>query len=126
MPGDVQTVAGIPTWLTVALQPPSAGTVCETALLIDDIRHGSKYAAAALTTASERVRSAQPGTRNHVLNAAAYSLGRLVGTGLLTTADTTTVLFDAARTSGLADAEITRTIRSGLTAGTQNPKPLQQ
>ena len=60
---------------------------------------------------------ARPGTRNHALNTAAFSLGRLVSNGLLTAKDTTAALHAAATNAGLSDPEITRTIRSGLVAG---------
>lgn len=111
-------VVDLPPWLLDALRPRD-----ETALtrqpseVVAEVRHHSRYAAAALHAEVDRVQLAQPGARNHTLNTAAFSLGRLVGTGLLTANDTTAALHAAARTAGLADPEITRTIRSGLRAG---------
>jgi hypothetical protein len=41
------------------------------------------YTAAAVRGETDRVRAAQPGTRNKVLSTAAYALGQLVGARLL-------------------------------------------
>lgn len=117
-----QPVASLPAWLHEALHKPPPLAGIDPGAVIDKIRHTSRYAAAALAAEVDRVQCAQPGTRNHTLNTAAYSLGQLVATGLLTPADTTTALAGAALTSGLDAREIDHTIRSGLHAGTQHPR----
>lgn len=70
----------------------------------------------------QRVLDAAEGTRNHTLNRAAYALGQLVGDGLLDEDAATGALLTAAGAAGLPDAEAAATIRSGLRAGTRNPR----
>lgn len=80
------------------------------------------YGRRALDDETDRVAAAPEGTRNHTLNAAAYSLGTLVGAGILDELTVATALTDAGRAAGLAGREIEATIRSGLRAGTSNPR----
>jgi hypothetical protein len=81
------------------------------------VAHPDRYAAVALEAEAERVARAPVGTRNDTLNRAAFALGRLVAAGLLDAWVVRSELDRAARCAGLGRAEITRTIRSGLTAG---------
>jgi hypothetical protein len=85
------------------------------------ITHPGPYAQAALAAEADRVARAPLGTRNDTLNRAAFSLGRLVGGGLLAGGDVARELEAAARFAGLGRAETRRTIRSGLTAGRRAP-----
>jgi hypothetical protein len=62
------------------------------------------------------------GTRHDTLNKAAFSLGQLVGAGLLPELAVITSLADAARRSGLADRDIPRIVRSGMEVGIRNPR----
>lgn len=80
------------------------------------------YTAAALRNEVERVNTAAPGTRNDTLNRAAYSLGRLIGAGLLDRDEVTTQLQRAARSAGLPAREVVATTRSGLAAGIAHPR----
>lgn len=76
---------------------------------------------AALDMELFKVEICEEGMRNHVLNAAAYNLGQLVGPHL-DEDDVIEQLTEAAEKSGL-DAEETReTILSGLAAGKANPR----
>jgi Bifunctional DNA primase/polymerase, N-terminal len=85
------------------------------------IAHPDRYAAAALRAETDRVARAPAGMRNDTLNRAAFSLGRLVGAGLLDAWLVAQELSDAARYAGLGREEIRRTVRSGLTAGRRQP-----
>ncbi|WP_285686341.1 bifunctional DNA primase/polymerase [Actinoplanes sp. NBRC 103695] len=85
------------------------------------IGHPERYAEAALTASVERVANAPAGTRNDTLNRAAFRLGRLVGGGLLRSADVRRELETAAWRCGLGRAETRATIHSGLTAGMRSP-----
>lgn len=76
---------------------------------------------AALETCVERVRTAQPGTRNHTLNQYAFFLGRFVGAGAVSEADVRTKLTEAALAAGLEEGETAKTIESGLAAGVADP-----
>ncbi len=66
--------------------------------------------------------TAVDGTRHDTLNRAAFSLGQLVGSGLLPELAVVTSLTDAARQSGLPERDIPRIIRSGITAGARHPR----
>jgi hypothetical protein len=82
-----------------------------------------RYLHAALAGELADVARAQPGTRNHTLNRAAFRLGQLAASGLATLDELAPQLLDAARHAGLPDSEATTTIASGLTAGHQHPRP---
>jgi len=84
----------------------------------------SKYVEAALRGELDRMRSAGEGTRNNTLNRCAFSLGQLVGAGLLAEADAVGGLTDAARAVGLDESEIIKTIASGLRGGMAQPRTL--
>jgi hypothetical protein len=86
---------------------------------------GKPYAAAALEKEVERLRAASEGTRNNILNEAAFNLGQLVGGGELNEADVVLSLRDTARSwigNHCTQSEIDQTIRSGITAGKQKPR----
>lgn len=72
---------------------------------------------AALEHAAGRVASTREGARNNELNAAAFSMGKLVGDGTLDEDVVVARLTNAARASGLSRTEIMPTIISGLRAG---------
>ena len=91
------------------------------------MRAGRKsYGQTAIDGEAARVAAAHPGTRNHTLNAAAWRLGRLAGGGELDAEQAADALWDAARACGLIDDDganqVKRTIRSGLQAGTKQPR----
>lgn len=86
------------------------------------IGSGTGYAAAAMAREVEIVRTSSTGTRNEKLNRAAFSLGTLIGTGLLDEATVITELEIAAETAGLDHTEIRQTIASGLRGGKANPR----
>ena len=115
-------VDDLPAWIATALRPRDAQNPAAGPTTISDIRRHSAYATAALRAEVEHVLTAEPGTRNHTLNAAAYSLGQLVGAGLLPGELTAAALTRAARTAGLREHEVHATVRSGLTAGEKRPR----
>jgi hypothetical protein len=86
-----------------------------------------RYAQAALERETRRVATAPPGTCNHTLNRAAFSLGQLAGAGLLEADQVRARLLAAALAapaSGHADRErrARATIESGLAAGARTPR----
>jgi len=109
--------AELPEWLLVKLrkpEPPKPVPIPRSSLdAIGD---------SLLRQKAEAVATARHETRNHVLNASAYALGRLVGARALDAAEVEAVLAGAARRSGLDEHEIMPTIRSGLTAGMARPR----
>jgi len=85
------------------------------------------YARAALDREAERVATAAPGTCNHTLNRAAFSLGQLAAAGLLDTDEVRARLLAAALSapaSGHPDRErrARATIESGLAGGARTPR----
>ena len=119
--------APLPRWIATTLhkqtEPPTPGPPALTHL---DGRRGSAYAMAALHDETQRVATAVDGTRHDTLNKAAFNLGQLVGAGLLPETTVFTSLAGAARQSGLPERDIPRIIRSGMAAGTHNPRVPRQ
>jgi hypothetical protein len=82
----------------------------------------SRYAEAALRDEVRKVAEAVPGTRNHTLNIAAFSLGTLIAAGALDLDLVLSQLKGAAYRCGLGHTEMCRTIHSGLNAGLAHPR----
>jgi len=80
------------------------------------------YGAAALAGEMTRVAAAQPGTRNQTLNQAAFALGTLVASNMLSDVAVVDGLLSAAVAAGLSPREARATIRSGLRAGARHPR----
>jgi hypothetical protein len=81
-----------------------------------------RYAQVALEREVEALLSTGEGGRNGQLNRAAFSLGQLVAGGSLTQTQVEDALTGAARSIGLDDTEIRKTLESGLTSGRANPR----
>lgn len=84
-----------------------------------------KYSLQASIRSWREIAATKPGRRNEVLNARAYSLGRLIARGWLSRNNAIRALWRGAEECGLVhddgpDAVIS-TIRSGLLAGVENP-----
>jgi len=95
-------------------------------------KSASKYAQTALEQEVGKVATTATG-RNHQLNASAYALGQLVGSGLLTTSEVEISLERAAIACGLdrdtkngGMTAIKKTIASGLTAGMAEPRVIPE
>jgi hypothetical protein len=116
-------LAPFPKWLARRLQQPSRSETVESHATTDGRRPAS-YAEAALAYEAAAVATAKEGTRNDTLNRAAFNLGQLVASGLLTATTVTADLTKAALESGLRPSEISRTVRSGLIAGERTPRQL--
>lgn len=125
---DDSPIAELPEWIASLLRPfearPAAGEPLPLATALAPIRArlGGAYALAALSRESARVESAAVGTRNDTLNRAAYSLGTLVGGGMLDQSEVEAELTRAALAAGLDARETASTLRSGLTAGIARPR----
>ena len=122
----------IPDWLLRLIQPAKTRAQVDPSdqwasllaqLDAPDIQgDGSRWAATALENELDQVRSAVQGDRNHALNRAAFSLGQIVAAGYLSEPVVVDELGRAALVCGLTTEEIGPTIRSGLLAGSQNPR----
>lgn len=115
-------VAAMPGWLVELADPPPPKTPPRRL----PTTAGNGYAAAALRNETDRVRQAVEGTRNHTLNCAAFSLGQLVGAGLLGHADVVAALTDAGIDAGLGAREVTGTVARGVTAGAAKPRTIPE
>lgn len=112
-----ERLAPMPAWLVGLLCPPPPPPRPPVRL-----RGVDAYARAALEQECREVASTAPGGRNHALNVAAFSLGTLVGAGKVDESSVSAALLAAALSSGLAETEAERTIRSGLSAGARQPR----
>jgi hypothetical protein len=110
--------AEVPRWLLEQLRPPAPPPRRPT----PPPRRGGGYAMAALAQEETLVRMAPVGSRNHRLNAAAFSLGQLVAGGVLDINAVAGTLLEAGLAAGLGGAECRRTIESGIAAGQQHPR----
>ncbi|MFC4588619.1 bifunctional DNA primase/polymerase [Sphaerisporangium corydalis] len=121
------TPAPLPAWLATRLTqttpaPRPAGTSVGDVLAKTGGDRAAGYALGALRGEIDQVLTAQPGTRNDTLNAAAFALGLLTGGGLLPRHLAETTLQIAAEIIGLTAGEAFATIRSGLDSGQRQPR----
>ncbi|HET8731353.1 MAG TPA: DUF3987 domain-containing protein, partial [Moraxellaceae bacterium] len=84
----------------------------------------SRYCMTALESAVQRLRSAQPGGRNDLLNGEAYGLAQLIHTGGISESTIRGALQDAAMVCGLTASEAKATINSGIRAGLASPRAI--
>lgn len=84
------------------------------------------YWAAALQGELDAIATAPEGTRNETLNRAAFNLGTLIAAAGEHADDVTALLAAAAAQAGLEEWEADGTIRSGLTAGMDQPRSIPE
>jgi hypothetical protein len=80
------------------------------------------WAQAALEREAERVRHAPDHEANDTLYRASFSIGQIVGGGMLQATDVEDTLLEAARARKIPIGEARRTIKSGLRAGQRKPR----
>lgn len=83
------------------------------------------YAETALAEEAQRMRTAAPRTRNDTANRCGFSLGQLVGAGLLGEYTAEQTLVAAAMEVGLSESEASAAVRSGMRAGMAKPRQVQ-
>lgn len=119
VPPDAEGCPAVaPDWLHRAIEPDQPPTLPGRVVAADQ---DTPYGLAGLARHVEELSAAAEGTRNHVLNAAAFSVAQLVASGQLTTATARDSLLAAGLACGLGEREVRRTIRSGWRAGVQHP-----
>ncbi len=84
--------------------------------------HNGNYGKAALDKELDALARAAVGGRNEQLNRSAFSLGQLVGGGVLDESEVRSHLETVALSIGLEERETVRTIESGLTKGKQHAR----
>lgn len=119
---NTEKAAPLPGWLLDLLRPRPTPPRSVRPLIGE--RGGDSYAHAALRREAESVKTTAPGSRNHVLNCAAFSLGTLIGAGRIDENAVVTTLLDAALAAGLGQTEAERTIASGVRGGLRHPRPI--
>ena len=117
-------LAVAPPWLLDLIDPPKSAP-SRRSTRWDRSLAASRYAEIALRRELAALQTAPPGTRNHSLNKAAFSLAQLAGAGLLDPKATTRLLAGAALAAGLAKHEVAATLRSGFEAGYCRPREIQ-
>jgi len=85
-----------------------------------------RYAQAALVRELDALSGTGEGGRNDQLNRSAFSLGTLIGAGLLDEQQAIVELEAAARAAGLEETEIRDTIRSGIDGGKAHPRDVSE
>jgi hypothetical protein len=121
-------IAAAPAWL-VKLAQQARRKADAPALVrpVSSLKVGA-YARGALEREVSSVATAIPGTRNHTLNRASFSLHQLVAAGALDRGEVEQRLFEAAHSCGLLQEDgklqCLATIRSGARAGLQHPRVL--
>ncbi|HEY9069531.1 MAG TPA: DUF3987 domain-containing protein [Candidatus Ozemobacteraceae bacterium] len=90
------------------------------------VSSNERYARAALEKAVAVVVRSVDGSRNQTLNDEAYSLGQLIGGGVLIESEVAETLRRAAIGAGLPDSEAEKTIESGVNAGKMKPRTVPE
>lgn len=119
----VDELPPLPEWLrelmTASHEPATAPRPSS---LTGDVSDISGWVRAAVDGEARAVRGAAQGVRNQTLNRSAFSLGQIVGAGLLDASEAERVLVDSALAVGLGEREAVLTSRSGLRAGLDHPR----
>ncbi|MGI5512757.1 bifunctional DNA primase/polymerase [Streptomyces sp. CA-106131] len=110
----------LPAWLAEAAMPRPV--IARPVAMPAAVKTAAGYAAAALRAEVERVLDATPGTRNHALVRAAFSLGQLAAGGQLPAALVAESLYAAGQSIGLPPREVETTVTSGMRAGAKKPR----
>jgi hypothetical protein len=82
----------------------------------------SRYACAALEREVDALCATAAGGRNAAANRAGFSVGQLVGAGLLAEGSASEALVAAAMAAGLGEVEARAAVRSGMAAGMRSPR----
>jgi hypothetical protein len=113
----------LPEWLHDLMTASREPAVPSRSVLVGgEVGDSSGWVRAAVDGEARAVRGAAKGVRNATLNRSAFSLGQIVGAGLLDAAEAEHVLVDSAVAVGLGEREAVLTTRSGLRAGLDHPR----
>jgi hypothetical protein len=117
---DDQEVRTAPEWLLAILRKPAT-------FAFPDARQPrpdeAAYGRAALEREIGRVAIAPVGERNHTLNRAAFATGQLIaGRAIEDATGAVQALLNIGRAVGLGDEEVVATVKSGIEAGSRQPR----
>jgi len=127
-PAEVN-VQPLPGWITEILlesRPKSGENQPEGNGKRESRPSGNGYSSAALSYEAEKVSSANEGERNDTLNRSAFSMGTMIGAGMIDQAEVEAILEDAAVQAGLSINEARQTILSGIKAGIKTPREVPE
>lgn len=110
----------LPAWLDEALQPEPARSV---ATARAELRNANAWGRAALSGEVDRLRHAQPGSRNDTLNRVAFRLGQIINSGALAEHEVEPLLIQEGIALGLREREVVTTVASALDAGSRTSRP---
>lgn len=120
--GHGGTLPELPGWVKRLLRPPEPARRPPAGPAWRPGPDTTAWARAAFDGELERLRAAQPGMRNHMLNRVAFRLGQLIAGGNLDEGEVEGALISGAREIGLEEREAVATVHSGLTAGEEFPR----
>jgi hypothetical protein len=113
-------IAPAPAWLLAILRKPA--TFALPGALRPRPGEGA-YGRAALEREVGRVAIAPVGERNHTLNRAAFAIGQLIaGRAISDATGAVQALLNIGRAVGLGDGEVVATVKSGIEAGSRQPR----
>ena len=122
--GGLTKLPPLPGQVVALLARPSLDTA--TPAGAPSISTGTPYGRKALEEEARKVALAGNGTRNNQLNRSAFALGQLEATGDLPDGIAAAELTKAAQATQLPAREAATTIKSGLSAGRKNPRPVDR
>ena len=120
-PGDPLEIVAAPSWLIELAVPPPPPERSEPLRPPDDLE---RYVKASLEAELHRLENTGEGSRNDVLNRAAFAIGQFVGADAVPQDWAEAELKRVALSIGLSLHEANRTIKSGLAAGMAHPREL--
>ena len=111
---------------TLPPRPPLSHSTLPRPSSCSSVRPGKaflqRYATRALQSERNELHQSQEGSRNDTLNRSSFSLGTLIGAGLLERGEVEQSLLEAAVKIGLSSQEAAATIRSGIESGMKHPR----
>lgn len=122
-------LADAPEWLLNLVLPPIVAQTTSSAYTYQS-GENELYVERAVEKELDLLASAMQGERGKQVNTSAFSLGTLVGAGVLTRGEAEAGLFDAAYANGVVakdgEKEIRAKIRRGLDAGIKQPRAIPE
>ncbi|MBX5010877.1 DUF3987 domain-containing protein [Rhizobium lentis] len=125
----IPPLADAPDWLLELVLPPKPTATAATPYTYQGGEHDA-YVERAVQAELEELASTPQGQRGEAVNKSAFSLGTLVGAGVLSRSEAEAGLYDAAFANGVVakdgEREVRAKIRRGLDAGIKSPRALPE
>ncbi|MBX4941158.1 bifunctional DNA primase/polymerase [Rhizobium binae] len=125
----IPPLADAPDWLLELVLPPKPTATAATPYTYQGGEHDA-YVERAVQAELEELASTPQGQRGEAVNKSAFSLGTLVGAGVLSRSEAEVGLYDAAFANGVVakdgEREVRAKIRRGLDAGIKSPRAMPE